>query len=109
MPHDETASAGVAETGEKTASGTREDLECNEEKATSTHRPHGLPNRLRPVRSPEQLHAQAPETQQLDRVPDAVLGSHHDGIGRRAELRCCHGCEVFVGSFRGGAVSWIGL
>jgi hypothetical protein len=41
MPHDETASAGVAETGEKTASGTREDLECNEEKATSTHIPNG--------------------------------------------------------------------
>ena len=43
MPRDdEPTSAAVAEAGEKmTASGTREDLECNEEKATSTHVPNG--------------------------------------------------------------------
>jgi hypothetical protein len=39
---DEPTSAAVGEAGEKmTASGTREDLECNEEKATSTHVPNG--------------------------------------------------------------------
>jgi hypothetical protein len=199
MPHDETPSAGVTETDEKMASGTREEIESSEEKATPTqtpneppytgrgsederalifkqdlriiplcsgiyllcyldrsnignakvrpplsfqsqnpnltpiptgpkprirqrppnrnahdklpihHRPHGLPDRLRPLRSPEQLHAQAPETQQLDRVPDAVLGSHHDGVGRRAELWRRDGCEVLVGGFRGGVVSGVGL
>jgi hypothetical protein len=43
MPRDdESTLAAAAEAGEKmTASGTREDLECNEEKATSTHVPNG--------------------------------------------------------------------
>jgi hypothetical protein len=41
MPHDEPTSAGVVEADEKmTASGTREDLESNEEKATSTQSPN---------------------------------------------------------------------
>jgi hypothetical protein len=44
MPHDEPTSAGVAEAGEKmTASGTREEIESNEEKGDSTHVPNEPP------------------------------------------------------------------
>jgi hypothetical protein len=40
MPHNEPMSAGVVEAGEKmTASGTREEIESNEEKATSAQVP----------------------------------------------------------------------
>jgi len=42
MPHYEATSAGVAEAGEKAiTSGTREEIESNEEKATSAHISNG--------------------------------------------------------------------
>lgn len=42
MSHNEAKSAGVAEAGEKmTMSGTREEIESSEEKATSTQIPNG--------------------------------------------------------------------
>ena len=44
MPHDEPTPAGVAAADEKmTAPGTREEIESNEEKATSTHVSNGSP------------------------------------------------------------------